>query len=110
MDWIWEHAVLLAVLVAIVAVLAAIAYLALQIWDTWRSVKAANRIVGPAAEALSRDVARVSAAAERVSSRPAEIQAAVAQLQHRAQALGVLATHASLARRVLMSPLRYIGR
>lgn len=110
MDWVWDNAVLLAFLVGLAAVLVALAVLALRGWALYRTIRRNTRALGAAAAALSADVQRVADAAALLPERQAEVQQAVADVQRRAAALGVLARHTVLAQRILLGPLRYVGR
>lgn len=110
MQWVWDNAVLLAFLVGLVAALAGLALLGARAWGAYRAVRGASRQLGAAGQALSAEAARVSAAVAALPERQAEIQAAVEQLRERAQALGVLARHVVIAQRILLGPLRYMGR
>jgi hypothetical protein len=109
-DWIWDNAVLLAFLVGLAAALIGLALLGLRAWGAWRALRGATRSLGAAGQALAADAARVSAAVSALPQRQAEVQAAIETLRFRAQALGVLSRHVVLAQRVLLGPLRYLGR
>lgn len=110
MRWIWDNAVLVAFLVGLSAVLLGIALAAIRGLGAWRAMRAATRTMGAAGGALSDDVARVTAAVAGLSDRSGEVQTAVALVRERAAAIAVLARHVGVAQRVLLAPVRYLGR
>jgi DMSO reductase anchor subunit len=109
-QWLVDNAVLVAFIVFLVLLLGSLAHLGLRAWRAFRRVRRASRALGAAAQALSADVQRVSDAVAALPRRQEELQEAIAQVQRSAAAVGVLARHAVVAQRVLLAPLRYIGR
>lgn len=110
MNWIWDHAVPLAFLVFLVLVLGTLLVLALCGLRLFRTVKRSTRTMSAAAAALSADVQRVADAARGLPERQGEIGDVLADVQRQAAALGVLTRHALAAQRILLGPLRYMGR
>ncbi|HWH15765.1 MAG TPA: hypothetical protein VNT51_13560 [Miltoncostaeaceae bacterium] len=110
MNWIWDNAVLLAFLVGLVAVLVALAVLVLRGLRLYRTVRRSAGTMSAAARALADDVQRVADAAAGVPERQAEIARTLEDVQRQAAALGVLARHTLAAQRILLGPLRYMGR
>ncbi len=110
MQWLDDNAVLVAFVFSAVVVLVAIVHLALRAWSLYKGAKRQMGRVTPLTTALQQEAGRLQARADAIPRRQAEIQASVVATQRHAAALGVMATHATQARRTLLAPLRYIGR
>ncbi|MCB0882982.1 MAG: hypothetical protein KDC33_12310 [Thermoleophilia bacterium] len=110
MEWLADNAVLVAFLFAAVVVLAAMALAGWRGWRLYRAARAEGVRVTALTDSLSAEAARLQARADAIPRRQAEIQGTVGRIQREAAVLGVMASHATAARRTLMAPLRYIGR
>lgn len=110
MQWLVDNAVLVAFIVWLVLVLASLAYLGLRGWQAYRRLRRSSKVLGAAAQTLSADVQRVSDAVAALPRRQEELQEAILQAQRSAAAVGILARHAVVAQRILLSPAKYLGR
>jgi hypothetical protein len=108
-NWVIDNAVLVSFLVGLVAVLVALVVLAVRVRGAYVRVQAATTALSSAGGALAEDVNRVTVALAALPERQLEVQQAIADLQQRAAAVGVLARHAHAAQRTLRSPLWFVG-
>lgn len=109
MDFLIDNAVALSAIFLGVVVLIALAVAALAGFRLWRTIKRTQRILTERVEALAADAQRVSAAAERLPQRQAEVTDSLASLRSRAAAIGVVGKAAGEAAVILRAPLRYLS-
>ena len=105
-----DNAVMLSAITLGVLVLLGLAILGIAAFRLWRVLRAVQRRVTEAGEALAAEGERLSATAAQLPERQAEIGVSIAALQRRVAVLTILAGSASEALAVLRSPLRYLGR
>ncbi len=109
-NWVVDNAVLVSFLVGLVAVLCALVVLAVRMRGAYVRVRAATTTLSAAGGALAEDVNRVTVALAALPERQLEVHQAIADLQARAAAVGVLARHAVVAQRILRRPLWFVGQ
>lgn len=110
MDFLADNGVPIAAIIFGVLVLAALVVLCIAGLRLWRVIKGVQREVTGATGALAAEVAQLQESLDRQPERRAEMQEAIAALSQRVALLQALASHASDAGAILLSPLRYVGR
>lgn len=110
MQWIWDNAVWVAAAIAVVAVLGAIAFAALRGWKLYRAVRAETRRVNTQVGVLTAGADRLQQRVADIQSRPVEMQQSIDQIRRHVAVLSLLGRHAAAAQQVLRGPLRYLGR
>ncbi len=110
MDWIREHQVLIAGIVAAALVLVALTFLVVRGLALWRGTKREIERTTREIATISRVAAETGARVENLSGRQEELSAAIEILSGRIGVLKVILGHATAALAIFRGPLRYLGR
>lgn len=105
MEWVSDNLVWLSVLLAVVAIVAGIIAMVITGLRMYRAVRASASAAGAAGASLAAEVERLTAAADALPERSAELQREIAGLQARSAALSVIVAHARELLSLLRTPL-----
>jgi hypothetical protein len=105
MEWVYDNLVWISVLVAIIVIIAGIVAMAVTGLRMYRAVRASMSAAGEAGASLSAKVERLTAAADALPERSAELQREITELKARSAALGVLMSRAAELQALVRAPL-----
>jgi type II secretory pathway pseudopilin PulG len=104
-EWVSDNLVWLSVLLAVVVIVAGIIAMVVTGLRMYRAVRASASAAGAAGASLSAEVERLTAAADALPQRSAELQREIAGLKARSAALSVVMGHAAELFSLLRTPL-----